>query len=307
MTTMPPSAAPPDYRFGYRRITYNLTSSDREFNERRLEQSWLHNRPFSVFVAAMGSHWKPGCWQHVIDMVHYTNENGYYCAFEEIMDRCFNPYDALGAMRNEALMRAAQGYEWLLYVDNDIMPKPDMLIRLLSWDQPIIAPYVVEPGTGKVLHGPIHAKYSGLQQARWCVLSMLLFRTTVFNATGPEFWNNAVGADEGYHFQKLWHYGHRPYIDTNLILPVASVPTYPLATNRMEEQDAKSFWDKRRAWLLEAPDRRPINPNDPHQQNGEYLPFVQPEANKAVTDGTMNMPLPQDLMGGTKPILLKHA
>ena len=275
-----PSNAPPDpnleaMKWGYRDVRYHTSEREREFMEARAANSWHHVRPWSVLVCAMGYHWKPGSWQKVLDMVQYAQEQGFYVAMLEIMDRCFNPYDALGAMRNEAIMKARQGFEWLLYVDNDVQPEKDTLVKLLRYDLPIIAPYVEEVGTGKPLHGPFREKGTGIQGVRWCVLSMLLFRTSVFQPfVGGEFWNNAIGADEGYHFQKLWDIGHRPYIDTNIILPVFSPPTYPLAANRMTEAEAKSFWDQRREWINAMPDRAPLDPLEARQANGEYMPWM---------------------------------
>ena len=279
-------------RLGYRNLRYHSSDRERELIEKRAEQTWQHARPWSVFVAAIGAHWSPGSYQRVTDMVDHTNRMGIYTALEEIMDRCKEPFDALGAMRNEALMRARQGYEWILYVDNDVQPEPDALLKLLRWDVPIVAPFVEEPGTGKPLHGPYRQFGTGLQPVRWCVLSMLMFRTSVFTPwAGGEFWNNAIGADEGYHFQKLWDIGHRPMLDTTFKVPVYKPPLYPLAANRMEEAEAKSFWDKRRAWLLEPPDRRPIDPEDPRQQGGDYMPALPKPTGPSLTNKAGNIPV----------------
>ena len=109
-----------DPRHGYRAIRYNANALEQRQAQERANASWGHARPNSVFVAAIGNHWAPGSWQHVLDMVDYTNRHGFYCGLEEIMDRCSQPYDALGAMRNEAAMRAAAGYEFLAMVDNDV-------------------------------------------------------------------------------------------------------------------------------------------------------------------------------------------
>lgn len=273
---VPDSVLPPeaDPRFSYRNIRYNSSNAERNHAAWRSENTWMHVRPWSVLVAAMGNHWKPGCWQKVLDMVQYTNNQGFLCNLEEIMDRCFNPYDAMGAMRNEAVIRARQGYEYLMMVDNDVLPDPDTISRLMHWHVPIVAPYVIEPGVGRPLHGPVQARDQGLRQIRWCVLSMVLYRTTVFGSfPGGEFWNNAVGADEGYHFQKLWDVGHNPWVDTTLLLPVYQAPTYPLAANRMSKEDAEAKWDERKRWLLAPPDRAAIDPYDSRQKDGEYFPF----------------------------------
>ena len=280
--TEPDETAIQAFKFGYREVRYHSTERERQLMEVRANSTWHHGRPWSVLICAMGYHWKPGSWQKVVDMMQHTQEQGFYVAMVEIMDRCLNPYYALGAMRNEAIMKAKQGFEWILYVDNDVLPEPDCLLRLLNWDMPIVSPYVREPGTNKPLHGPQREEGTGLQPIRWSVLSMLLMRTSVFNIwPGGEFWNDSVGADEGYHFQKLWDVGHRPWIDTNILLPVYSTPTYPLAVNRMGEAEAKKFWDKRRELLNAIPDRAPINLSDPRQQYGEYMPWMEAPPTKA--------------------------
>lgn len=202
---------------------------------RQMERGWTHIRPNSVLVAAMGNHWHQGSWNKVIDMIDFTQEQGVYCALSEIQDRCFQPYDALGTMRNEAILAAlGEGFQYLCYVDNDIKPEKDYLLRLLQWQLPIVAPYTAEPGTGGRLFGPNTIQpNTGVQRAKWCVLSMLLFNTGVFHAIGPEFWRDAIGADEGYHFTKLHYYGYHLYIDTSLHLEVQHRPLYPLALNRV--------------------------------------------------------------------------
>ena len=266
-----------DERYAHRAVRYNSSDVEQRLNAKRQAESWNHARANAVYVAAMGNHWRPGAWNRVMDMVHYTNAHGYPCGLEEIMDRCFNPYDALGCMRNEGIMRAKEGWEYILYVDNDVMPTPETLVRLVNRGVPIVAPLVLEPGTNRPLHGPVHQPWTGLHPVRWCVLSMLLIRTNVFNAMGPEFWNDSIGADEGYHFQKLWHYGHQPFLDTDIVLPVASAPTYPLAQLREPKEKAQDFWDARREWLKAAPDRKPIDTADRRvNELGEYLPFMVP-------------------------------
>ena len=281
-----------DARYGYRAIRYNFNEREKNVLEQRTATHWPHSRPNSVMVCAMGNHWAPGSWQRVQEMVQYTNEFGYYVSFEEVMDRCKEPNDALGAMRNEAIFKAMQGFEYLCYIDTDVMPEKETLVRLLHRQMPVTAPMVHEPGTGKPLHGPGPeagvVAYSGLKPMRWFVLSMMLWHTGIFRATGPEFWNDSIGADEGYHFQKLWAWGYRPYMDTDIQLQVANRPTYPLATNRMEDADAAAFWQSRKDWLNAPPDRRPIDPNDPRvdANTGEFMPFLdRPSAALAVPQG----------------------
>ncbi len=274
---------PNDPRWGHRVIRYFSSEAERGRLNERVEQSWGHVHADSVFVAGIGNHWKPGVWEHVTNMVNTANDHGLRVTLEEIMDRCQSPYDALGAMRNEATLKAMEGYEWLCMVDNDVYPHPETLVRLVSRGLNVIAPYVVEPSSGKPLHGPHRQRWSGIQQVKWNVLSMILFRTSVFRSTGTEFWNNAIGADEGYHYQKLWHYGHIAYVDTEVDLRVGGDPTYPLATLRLEKDEHDDFWNKRRESFLQMPDRRPIDPNNPRvTEIGEYLPYLDPQTPSAV-------------------------
>jgi len=245
--------------------------------EFKLGSAWGRLNPDSVLITAMGNHWGPTCWAKTVDMVSNTIKAGYSCGFVELMDRCLNPYDSLGTMRNEAILMAMnQGFEWLCYVDNDVQPDPDTLVKLLQWQIPVIGPFVVEPGTGHPVHGPALQPNTGLKTAKWTVLSMLLFRTDVFNCTGPMFWSDSIGADEAIHFQQLYHYGHRLFIDTNTQLVVGKRPLYPLSTKGLPTDQRVGHWEQARQKLLRPPDRRPLDPDSPLVQNEVYLPFNQP-------------------------------
>ena len=257
-------------------------------NERKNAEGWGHLSPESVFIAAIGNHWAPGAWNRVVDMFVATKNSGVRAAMFELMDRCHEPYDALGTMRNEALLMAMnQGFEWICYLDNDIWPEPDFLLRLLRWQLPIVAPFVAEPGTGKYLGGPGLEANTGVKPAKWTVLSMLLFKTAVFNCTGPMFWHDAIGADEGIHFQKLWHYGHRLWVDTGVQLQVGRRPIYPLSSRGLPLEERLKRGENLRQRLLMAPDRRPIDPNSPHVKNGIYLPFEPPKPPEAPKQETI--------------------
>jgi hypothetical protein len=211
-------------------------------------------------------------------MINHTQAAGYYVGLSEIQDRCFNPYDALGTMRNEAAMMAQyEGFEWVLYVDNDVMPEKDYLIKLLERGYPIMVPYVTEPGTGKPLFGPAYSPNQGMQPAKWSVLSMIMFRTNVFSSFPPGgFWADAIGSDEGFHFQKLWTVGHRPYIDTDLPLEVKGSPHYPLSSNRLTMVERMEMWDLVNQRRAEPPDRRPVTDGKSIDKYGQYMPWVAP-------------------------------
>ena len=259
----------------------SASAREKALMEKVATENWGHVRPYSVLLVSMSNHWAPTAWAKVADMIKFTLDQGIYCGFNELRDRCFEPYDALGTMRNEGINIAlAEGYEWLCYVDNDVLPEPDMLIKMLQHPVSIIVPYVVEPGSGMRLHGPHREPNTGLQPIRWSVLSMILFRTNVFHCTGPTFWSDAIGADEGIHFQRLWYYGHRPFVDTNCQLIVSGKPTYPLSFNRMPLPTRAELWEKRKRDMERAPDRRPIDPDNPKCVGDAYMPFAFGEEKK---------------------------
>ena len=263
-------------KHSYVSVRSYATDAERQIATNEMPRTWPRIRPKSVLICAMGYHWSPTSWNKVADMLLYTQKQGTYVGLQEIQDRCMDPYDALGTMRNEAIMQAeGEGFEYLLYVDNDIQPQPDCLSRLLSWHMPIVAPYVLEPGTGKQLSGPPVAANSGLHPGKWAVLSMLLFHVNVFKPFMGHFWSDAIGADEGFHFQRLWtQTGHIPYLDTNTQLVVSGVPLYPLALNRYSWEDRQQVWKDKIAKLNAPPDRRPIDAFGPGVVDGDYMPFA---------------------------------
>lgn len=261
----------------YISIRHYPTETERQLAVQKSMRQWAHIRPNSTLLCPMANHWAPGSWNKVVDMMKHTMEQGgIYVAMQEVQDRCFNPYDALGTMRNEAIMEAeCEGFEWLCYVDNDVQPQPDTLLRLLAYDLPVMAPLVIEPGTGKQLSGPPLQPNSGVHPAKWSVLSMLLFRVAVFRPFHGMFWSDAIGADEGIHFQRLFaETGHRLYIDTNTQLVVAGEPLYPLAINRFSWEERQKTIQDKIVKFLAPPDRRAINPFGPNVIDGDYMPFA---------------------------------
>jgi len=200
--------------------------------DQRVEMGWpQHNRPFSTFIAAIGNHWHPGCYDAVKAMGDCAFEQGYDVALAEMPDRCYQPYDGLGLMRNQAYMEALRnGYEFLLMVDNDVIPPRDTLVRLLRRFMPIISPIVVyADGEAHGLTMPTMERGRGLAMVSSHVLSFTLFQTAVFLpwATTP-FWESPLGADEDYHFRRLAMAGHRPFVDTDLAVTCLTPPHYPL-------------------------------------------------------------------------------
>lgn len=246
-------------------------------------------KPDSVLIAAMGAHWSPMSWAKVADMVAFTNQAGIYCGLIEVMDRCSNPLDAMGTMRNEAIMLAkSAGYEYLCYVDNDVLPEPDTLVRLIQRQVPIIVPFIPEPGTARKLHGPERNPNTGVWPMKWSVLSMLLFWMPVFNSVGERFWSDAIGADEGFHFQALWCKGHRLYMDTDVQVVTTHKPNYPLQMRSMTKEQREAHLEGMRERLRQPPDRRAIMDGNPKVINGIYMPFINqpPAPPTTVTTGT---------------------
>ena len=337
----PLSFTPSDPRFRQIFVATFASDPERARMQEKMERSWPHIRPDSVYIAAMGNHWGARSWSRVADLMMHTSQQGYATWLVEHQDRNFNPFDAMGVMRNEAAIDALMaGFEWILYLDNDVLPNKDYLIRLLQWDVSIVAPMVVENETNRQLSGPGLQANTGLQGAKWTVLSMLLMRTSVLRAVGMPagaFWQDPMGADEGYHFKKLWGVGHRPYIDTTMPLRVDGRPHYPLATNRMSYEDRTRFWEAKLDQLQRPPDRRPEDPySSMVDENGEYMPFTfapimpgapQPSPEEAVAiaaaqqsggdglvdvtvaalangsrDGLVDMQVPAPATTGTEPV-----
>lgn len=216
----------------YRDQRYFETKHKKELHEQRLlSGESTHISPFSTLVAAMGNYWKPGCFESIREMVQTTFDAGYEICFYEEHDRCYNPFDAIGSMRNMAYWRAIrEGWEYLLYIDNDVIPPSNALVQLLNRRVPIISPIIVyADGDDHGLSMPRMPQGQGLALISSCVLSFLLIKTSVFFPWATQsFWGNALGDDEGYHFAKLEMAGHRPFVDTDIIVTCVAPPHFPL-------------------------------------------------------------------------------
>ena len=165
-------------------------------------------------------------------MCDYANEQyGIEVFFREFPDLCDKPFDAIGSMRNMAYMAAIrQGFEFILYVDNDCLPQKDTLVALIKSHVPIVGPIIrLANGQHYDLAVPRLENNKGLAVAGSTLLTCLLVRTAVFLpwATGG-FWGNAIGDDEGYHFDKLYGIGHQLYIQTNTQVIALTPPHFPL-------------------------------------------------------------------------------
>ena len=205
----------------------------------RVKRAWWFNRGMpnhlsvgSVLIGAMGNHWRPGCYDAVKAMANHTFEQGYQVTLYEQPDRCFNPGDALGSMRNEIYMLAlAEGYQYILYVDNDVKPSPEVLVELM--EQHVPSPVAPKPrfANGQVFDN-IHASMlePGMYMVGSCILSMILFPSVVLRPFWRgDFWEDAIGDDEEYHFDKLYRAtGHRPFVNARVEVEIMEPPHFPL-------------------------------------------------------------------------------
>ena len=198
-----------------------------------------HIRPWSTFIAAMGPHWKPGSKEAVMEMAKHTYDQGIEVAFAEIQDMCYQPFDSLGTMRNSAIERALRGgWEYILYVDNDVLPPKDALHKLLGRGVPVITPKVkYADGKDYGLTMPHLEEGKGLAVISSGVLSFLLLRVSVLRLL-PGFWENALGAGEKYHFDKLEALtGHILYCDTDVVVECLAGPHFPLDHKGSEDSE----------------------------------------------------------------------
>jgi len=243
-----------------------------------------HLRPGSTLVAPIGVMWEPGCWQKTVDMVLRSNKAGVCCWLHEMVDiNAGIPAAHLNIMRNTACMYAHDtGFDWLLLIENDALPEKDLLLKLLNWDMPVVVPYILDEKFGKPICAPFYKQGSGLQPVQWAVFTCVLINTRVLNCFPCAQPFTAVAIESGF-FHKLRHFGHKAYQDTNTELKITRRPSYPVDYGGLEnEWKAWVEIDKKRRQI---PDRRPIDPNDPHQVNGIYMP-IGPELSADGIAGT---------------------
>lgn len=200
----------------------------------------------SVLVVAISNEWCEGSWWRVQQMLAHTEEQGFTIAFEEMDDMSLLPTDAIGIMRAcGALMALDAGFEWCFLIDTDILPEPDLLVRLLQHDRPVLYPLLhakEDLYPWAPLSSPVLKPGMGLQTVQWAAMSAMLFNTHVFNCLDAYAWH---GHDR--HFaQCLNHFGHRIYVDTDTVLEVARGPS---------RHPSKS-WDELWAGLKRAYERR---------------------------------------------------
>jgi hypothetical protein len=243
-----------------------------EVNRQKAQVSWPHSQPGSTYVAVIGAMYDPGVWEKLVNMTMYTTQQGLKCWMEEIWPARASviPMVDVAGMRDLAVRRALDGgFEFVLLVDSDTLPEMDLLLKLLAHEAPIVAPFIAEPGVSRMLGDPPLQLNTGLQRARWICASFTLFRTSVFNCPGVSFKAGDIGDD--LFWRNLWHFGHRPYVDTNESLKLTRGPGRPGALKW------KQRWERLEKMYnrsTEKHDRMPIDPNSPHIHEGVYAPFI---------------------------------
>ena len=199
-----------------------------------------HVGPFSVFIAAMGSNWEPECKEAVEAMAYRVFEEHHDVVLYEQPDLCMEPFDAMGTMRNEAANKARLGgFEYILYLDNDIKPEPEVLLRLLYRNVPVIAPAIhYSTGEDYGLNVVKATRNQGLAMVRSTLVSIVLFRTDVFTPFHGSFWADAIGAHEQFHWEKLEAVtGHRLFLDTDLDVEIVKPPHFPLDYRELDYRE----------------------------------------------------------------------
>ena len=112
-------------------------------------------------------------------------------------------------------------------------------------------------------------------------MSFLLFRSNVFNCFGhgPIFTGTA---SEDHIWERFWHYGHRPYLDTTHELKLVTQATRHGNLNIDERWEWFRSVDERRR----APaDRSSPNPEDTHTKKGVYAPWLNGQEPTQPPDG----------------------
>ena len=243
------------------RFRYHRTESERLLHQGREPYSWAYMLPASVFIAPIGLMWGKGCWEKVVQMMEYTNACGFNCWMEEIPDPLLrDPYVSIPGMLDHGVLKGVNsGAESVCLVHNDARPAPDLLLKLLQCEEQIIAPRIIDHN-GQPMGMPKYEANQGVQKMLVIPTTFMLIRANVFNAVGITPFSSAELEDVMW--EKFWFYGHRPYLNTDLTLEVASHTTrFSVLNLAAKVKFFKQVDAKRRS----VPDRKPTDPADKRQ------------------------------------------
>ncbi|MBU1349391.1 hypothetical protein KJ781_04965 [Patescibacteria group bacterium] len=218
--------------------------------------------PDSICIYSIGYNWIPGAWQKVVDMVDYTIKQNICCWLMEHRDFCVRlpGTEVVQEIRDCGCQFALdRGFEWVMLVENDIMPEPDLALRLIKWDMPVVVPYMRDKQMDRVLSNPQYKPNNGLRRIQWSVLSCILIDTKILNCF-PRGMPFGGTSSEPLFFNRLFHYGIRAYQDTDIELEVPRSPSYMGELKNLNEMwNLMKQMDTRRR---QPPDHRPIDPKD---------------------------------------------
>lgn len=223
------------------------------------QYGYPHHSPGSVLVASVGVNWDAGCFEAVMDCVEFARSKGYEVWFQEIRDSMMlPPFEGIQGMRDEAVLTAqARGLEYLCLIENDVKPTPDLLVRMLQREAPVLAPRMLHPDgefEGTVIGYPKHKADIGLQPMRFVAFSWILFKTTVFNCFQTPPFTAYAHHSEGQLAAGLARYGHRIFMDTGANLELTRGPAYN-HENYVAYVENMHRADKGRR---QRPDRKPV-------------------------------------------------
>jgi hypothetical protein len=231
----------------------------------------FHIHPGSVMICVTGDRWVHGCWQKVADMAKATMDAGFSC-YVRILKNTWSTFpepDIHGMMDSNLMIGNDSGAEWTVIIDNDMAPEPETLIKLMASPVPIISPYIFEPESGLNLGEPRQEPNMGLKKMKWVPTSFLMMKSAVMNCPGVSF--SGVGGAEGNFFQRLAHFGHSPWMNTDVEVKSMRAPsrssqyTYEEREARLKANYEESF---------QPADYAALDPNDPKSIGGVYMPFT---------------------------------
>ncbi len=253
-------------------LTVPSFSSPQEMRRFKVQSDYSrpHVQPGSVCITTTGTMYKPSVWKALVDMFMLTNKQGINCWISEVKDpRAGLPYASLGAMMDLGVMQAqSRGFEYVCLVQTDVLPEPELLANLLEMQVAIAVPMIIDPNTEKGMGGPMYEPNQGIKPLRWCPISFILFRTSVFNCSDSFFTGQVT---EDMMWERFWRYGHQPVQNTDLVLNMASYATRHGNLTLPEQWDWMCSVDERRR---QKPDRSSPN-SDEHHVNGIYAPWTK--------------------------------
>lgn len=241
---------------------------EKKRNSERFSSYW-HLRPDSVFVASIGTSWQPHSWNRVVDMIMWANFKGYNVWFQEVEEDHINfPMANTQVMRDSAIMMGKDaGFDKICLIDNDVLPDKEVLFKLLEHPFPLVSPYIWDQGEDHALGIPRYERGQGLQPMRWVGASFMLFKASIFNCPDIKF---SGLYQEGQFGQKLAHYGHQFWVDTDVEVQTFTPP------GRMAQHNFDTRLDMLRSRYdnKEIPNRKAIDSDSPWVKSDVYCPFL---------------------------------